>query len=327
EGDATRRSDSPRPRFHIPEVSELLQPPPQPLTIKGCFSIFTFEECPQISQRDFYFYDVSAEISGLEVGKFQVLHYAFPDDVRICCCTKPVEGDSKPVCDEANPLCPAQTCSPGDPLIPNCDATREKHLASTETQLIEDSMSWKSAVMLDTLKMQRPGSVRMKHLCSTEIQFSEGPLIVAGTTASVRVIVKSFEGAVLWSKEYRADDPLLGNLCIEVPVQKPVLLTPLPARTNGERLSPKKQKKLRGQVLELSKKCKLKDLTVVIQAKARGDTLWRIVSAGRTDSAGNFSLPYPFGVFDEAQALVSAMPNSPATVKRTVDETIAEDFL
>src|SRR5262249_514497 len=157
-------------------------------------SIFTFEECPQISQRDFYFYDVSAEISGLEVGKFQVLRYAFPDDVRICCCTKPVGGDSKQVCDEANRLCPAQTCSPRDPLIPNCDAKGEKHLASTETQLIEDSMSLKSAVMLDTLKMQRPGSVRTKHLCSTEIQFPEGPLIVAGTTASVRVIVKSFEG-------------------------------------------------------------------------------------------------------------------------------------
>src|SRR5262249_5608870 len=42
--------------------------------------------------------------------------------------------------------------------------------------------------------------------------------------------------------------------------------------------------------------------------------------------------PYPFGVFVEAQALVSAMANSPATVTvtpevRNGNETIAEDFL
>jgi hypothetical protein len=166
------------------------------------------------------------------------------------------------------------------------------------------------------------GTDRTKHLCSTQVKFPKGPLIAAGTTASVRVIVKSFEGVRVWSEEYKADDTSLRDLYIEVPLQRPITLTS----------STKRTKKLRGQVLELSKKCKLKDLTVVIQAKARDDTLWRIVSAGRTDSAGNFSLSYPFGVFVEAQALVSAMPNSPANVRvmkevRNGNESIAEDFL
>src|SRR5262249_18975649 len=129
--------------------------------------------------------------------------------------------------------------------------------------------------------------------------------------------VKSFEGAVLWSKEYRADDPLLGSLCIEVPLQRPITLISTTTRSICERSDPNKAKKLRGQVLELGKKCKLKDLTVVIQAKAKGDTVWKVVGAGTTDNAGNFSLPYPFGVFVEAQALVSAMANSPATVTVT----------
>src|SRR5262249_36668965 len=172
------------------------------------------------------------------------------------------------------------------------------------------------------------GIDREKDLCYTQFQFPPGPLIVVpGTTVSVRVNVKSFEGVSVWSKEYKADyPPLHDNLRIEVPLQRPITRTSATKRTKSTN-----DKKLRGQVLELSKKCKLKDLTVVLQAKERGDTLWRIVSAGRTDSAGNFSLPYPFGVFDEAQALVSVTPNSPATVKvtevRNGNETIAEDFL
>ena len=166
-----------------------------------------------------------------------------------------------------------------------------------------------------------------KHFCSTEVRFPKGPLVPkTGTKASVRVIVKSFEGARVWSKEYAADDPELRDLYIEVPLQRPIILTP-----SAKRPTSTKDKKLRGQVLELSKKCKLKDLTVMIQAKARGDAVWRIVAAGTTDSAGNFSLPYPFGVFEEAQALVSATPNSPAAVRvtdvRNGNETIAEDFL
>jgi hypothetical protein len=112
----------------------------------------------------------------------------------------------------------------------------------------------------------------------------------SGRAVSIRIIVKSFEGVVLWSREYRSDDPVLGSLAIGVPLLRPIRLVSPPTRIG-------KGKKLRGQVVELGKKCKLKDLTVLIQAKADGDTLWRVVGAGTTDSSGSFSLPYPFGVF------------------------------
>ena len=69
----------------------------------------------------------------------------------------------------------------------------------------------------------------------------------------------------------------------------------------------------------------------MIQAKHGGIRFGESSRAGKTDSAGNFSLPYPFGVFDEAQALVSVTPNSPAAISvtevRNGNETIAEDFL
>ncbi len=91
-------------------------------------------------------------------------------------------------------------------------------------------------------------------------------------------------------------------------------------------------KRLRGQVLELTKKCSLKDLTVVIQAKQDGDELWRVVGAATTDASGSFSLTYPYGPYIEAQAIVSLTPNAPAKISiRRVEgrpnETISDDFL
>jgi len=252
------------PGILLPAVVKLQEPGPEPLKIVATFAIFTFDAKLNISQRDFYFYELSAEVSG--AGAFQVLRCAFENGLDVSCRTVP-EVDSG------------------------------------------------------------PGSTRTKHLCSTHVQFPVGPLVVsASTRASVRVIVKSFEGARVWEKEYRANDPLLHDLYIEVPLQRPIVLT-----SSAKRPKSTHDKKLRGQVLQLSKQCKLKDLAVMIQARTRGDATWRIVAAGKTDSAGNFSLPYPFGVFEEAQALVSAKPNDPAAVRvtdvRNGNETIADDFL
>ena len=64
----------------------------------------------------------------------------------------------------------------------------------------------------------------------------------------------------------------------------------------------------------------------MVQVKSQGDTIWKIVGAATTDRAGNFSMPYPPGAFTEAQALISATPNSPATIQVT-NQTIADDFL
>jgi hypothetical protein len=252
------------PAVFLPVTVTLAEPTAEPLTVKATFAIFSFDAKPRISQRDFYFYELSAEVSG--AGAFQVLRPSFENDLKVTCRTVPIED-------------------------------------------------------LDT------GSSLLKHLCSTHVRFPDGPPVVrAGTAVSVRVIVKSFEGARVWSQEFRADDPRLHDLYIEVPLQRPIVLTP-----SGKRPKSPHDKKLRGQILDLNKKCKLKDLAVVIQARTPGDATWRIVAAGRTDGAGNFSLPYPFGVFEAAQALVSAAPNDPAAVRVTAvrndNETIADDFL
>jgi len=141
----------------------------------------------------------------------------------------------------------------------------------------------------------------------------------------VTVSVKSF-GTVLWSEDFKADDDKLADLDIEVDLQEPITLDPGDKDTAAG-----PGKKLRGQVLEFEKKCPIKDLTVVVQAKAEGDTLWRIVGAATTDSAGRFSMPYPFGVYKEAQAIVSATPDEPAPIRviarEKTNETISDDFL
>ena len=252
----------------------LKQPDPEPLTIKATFAIFTHDPNLKISPRDFYFYGLSAEVSGLPPAGFQVLRHSFENDLKVNC-TVPLEDSS------AVTYMKAAIPSEGD--LP-------------------------------------------RHVCSTPIEFPKGPVVTrTRTPASVRVIVKSFEGARVWSKEYPADDPQLGHLYIEVPLQRPIVLTSSAKRPRAN------DKKLRGQVLELSKKCKLKDLTVMIRAKRSGGADWEIVAAGKTDGAGNFSLPYPVGVFVEAQAIVSATPDDPAPIRitevRNGNETIAEDFL
>ena len=248
-----------------PVLPNPTQPELQPLIVRAKFAIFTFDKNLKISQWDFSFFELSAEISGLPDAAFQVLRCTLTDNLQV----------------ERR-------------IVPEGDVAA--------------------------------GTDRTKQLCSTQIEFPTGPPIVtAGTPASVRVVVKSFEGTV-WSEEYKADEPRLRDLYIEVPLQRPITLT-----SSTQRPKSSNEKRLRGQVLELGKKCKLQDLTVVIQAKAQGDTLWRIVGAARTDSTGNFSLPYPFGLFDEAQAIVSVTPNTPVTVKvtepRNENETISEDFL
>ncbi|RKH04979.1 hypothetical protein [Corallococcus carmarthensis] len=142
----------------------------------------------------------------------------------------------------------------------------------------------------------------------------------------VQVTVKGFDGSLLWSKEFAADDPELTRLDIKVPRQRPSRLTPKDLEP-----VPDKKKRLRGQVIELTRKCPLKDLTVLVQAKGADDAAWRIVGAATTDASGNFSMPYPFGIFTQAQALVSARPDEPATLAvtdvRDGNQTLADDFL
>ena len=80
----------------------------------------------------------------------------------------------------------------------------------------------------------------------------------------------------------------------------------------------------------LAQACPFKDAVVLVQAKAGGDAAWRVVGDAVADSQGNFSMPYPYGTYVAAQALVSLTPNSPVDipiVQGVPNETIAPDFL
>lgn len=148
---------------------------------------------------------------------------------------------------------------------------------------------------------------------SISFSFSES-VFLDDVNACVSIKVKAFDGALAWSKDFRPEDPVLKNLQIEVPFQRPTTLS-----NAYKQVSLDKNKKLRGKLLELSNKCSLKDVTVVIQAKKQNDTVWRIVGASQTDSFGNFSLPYPYGTYEKAQAITSLTSNSPADIPVNAD--------
>jgi len=160
-----------------------------------------------------------------------------------------------------------------------------------------------------------------------EFEFtSDQPVYVNAVEGFVDVNVKSFEGALLWSKSFSPDDEALRKLNIQVSLKKPGTLS------DADKKGPSnKNKKLRGKVLCLNSEVSLKELAVVVQAKAAGDEQWRVVSATTTDATGNFTLAYPYGVFTAAQAVVSLAPKSPASIPVKLggapDETIADDFL
>lgn len=163
-----------------------------------------------------------------------------------------------------------------------------------------------------------------------KIQFSffeSSPLILNSISGKIILSVKSFDGSALWIKDFEPNDPMLQEVMISVTQLRPVTLNS--AQTTGSIQNTRK--KLRGQVLELTKKCSLKDLTVVIQAKKEGDEFWRVVAAASTDASANFSLPYPYGEYIKAQAIVSLTPDSPADIPikniGIKNETIADDFL
>lgn len=162
---------------------------------------------------------------------------------------------------------------------------------------------------------------------TTPFEFDPADLdFVSDVVGPLTITVKAFDGTTLWVKQYEPDDPALKEVLIVVALVRPARLQPPDRDAN-----PNAGKKLRGQVVELSKTCPVKDLTVVIQAKQEGDQLWRVVSTATTDASGNFSAPYPYGRFVAAQALVSLAVNSPADVPIVPgardNETIADDFL
>ncbi|KQW89185.1 hypothetical protein ASC94_22315 [Massilia sp. Root418] len=152
----------------------------------------------------------------------------------------------------------------------------------------------------------------------------EHQLLRNSVRGAITVRVRGFDGAELWRRDFAADDPQLKEVQIELAEHRPPAITPGVEHPAGG------AKRLRGKLVGLSKACPLNDAVVLVQAKADGDAAWRVVGHASADSNGNFSMPYPYGAYAAAQALVSLAPDSPAdipVVQGTPNETIAPDFL
>jgi hypothetical protein len=152
------------------------------------------------------------------------------------------------------------------------------------------------------------------------------PILLTGVEGRIDVRVKGFDSSLLWMKDFAPEDPALADLTIEVDLLRPNRLNP------GTGIPPGRQgAKLRGQLVALNKKCPLKDAVIAIRAKTAEDSPWQVVGAAVADNSGNFSMPYPFGVFTAAEAIVSLTPDSPAGIPILPDtgddRTISDDFL
>lgn len=160
---------------------------------------------------------------------------------------------------------------------------------------------------------------------SVVFSFSKTQLIFpAKSDAELSIYVRSSDSLILWSKDYKAGNPALKTLHIEVPLLGAGAISPADRVVLNN-------KRLRGQLLDLTKTAVLKDAVIAIEAKKAGDKNWRVVASGTADNTGNFSLSYPYGVFVAAQAVVSLMPHNPVDVPIKVNmgdnRTISDDFL
>ena len=135
------------------------------------------------------------------------------------------------------------------------------------------------------------------------------PIILNSISGQITISVEAF-GTVLWNEKFEPVNPVLQNVMIVVSELRPVTLNPVGAK-GGTNTG----KKLRGKVIELTKKCSLKDITVVIQAKKAEDESWCVVASANTDASGNFSMLYPCGEYVKAQAIVSLTPDKPVDIQ------------
>ncbi len=156
--------------------------------------------------------------------------------------------------------------------------------------------------------------------------FSAEQLIIPAEVHEVfTVYVRSPDGMELWSKEYRAGSAAIRNMAVSVNLVGS-------GATKPDDRTVVNPKRLRGQILDMTgQKATLKDAVIVIEAKVAGNAHWRIIGSAISDKDGYFSLPYPTGIYTAAQAVVSLMPHSPATIAITKNmgdsRTISDDFL
>lgn len=123
--------------------------------------------------------------------------------------------------------------------------------------------------------------------------FAESQVVQSRVRGLVTVTVKGFDGTVLWITELRATDPAFQKLDIEVDMRMPDLLDDPTGTGSGPTLN----KKLRGKVVSLAKRCGGLKGVVVVQAQKSINDLWITVASGEFDKDGNFAFAYPSGNF------------------------------
>lgn len=178
----------------------------------------------------------------------------------------------------------------------------------------------------------RPHSVRFRFPADAAPVDATVPFSVAGDVPvpkvaiadPVTVRVHGLDGEVLWEQRYRPSDDALADLHITVPLRRPTTLTGPNTLPDDANL------RLRGRVVVLGKTCSLRDVLVLVQARTTADGPWRVVGAATTDASGNFGMPYPYGRYVEARAVVSLAPSDPVDVPVTPpdgERTVSRDFL
>jgi hypothetical protein len=156
--------------------------------------------------------------------------------------------------------------------------------------------------------------------------FSSNNLIIpAGEHETFMVYVRGADGMELWSKEYKAGSAALRNIHVAVSHPGGNMAKPGDVTVTDP-------KRLRGQILDMTgQKPVLTGAMVVIEAQSTGDTDWLIIGSALSDKDGYFSLPYPKGVYTDARAIVSLMPDSPAAIAVHADKgdsrTISDNFI
>ena len=165
-----------------------------------------------------------------------------------------------------------------------------------------------------------------RHDDRIDFKFSE-KYLRSRISGPVTVRLKAFDGSELYLASFQAIDPALLKLDITVDALAPSTIEPpgdVWAQNGGQAL-----KKLRGKVVSLSKSCTLKGV-IVVEAMTAADKPWVVVSTGTSDKDGNFTIPYPYGTYVSAQALVSLNLASITPLRMTPEtpgETISSDFI
>lgn len=139
----------------------------------------------------------------------------------------------------------------------------------------------------------------------------------ANAGGTVSIDATAFDGAVLYQEKFAPSDRRLEHLTIEVLLRKPVAL---------DNTNPVTSHQVRGKVVEISGKCPLGGLIIVLEVRRPGDEAgtWHVTGTATTDVIGGFAMPYPQGEIAEVRAIVSTQPDKPIAVDWPKGSTTAD---